>query len=73
MKSEVKSEVKGKVKTTTRIKELMHKNKFITYTELAEEIGITISGVEKSVRKLRERGEIVRHGAENGGEWEVLK
>ena len=71
--SEVKSEVKGKVKTKVRIKELMQTNKYITYSEIAQEIGISVSGVEKSVRKMRENEEILRHGAENGGYWEVLK
>ncbi len=73
MKSEVKSEVRGRMKTKVRIKELMEKDKYITYIEIAQNIGITASGVEKSVRKMRESVEIVRHGAENGGYWEVLK
>ena len=69
----MKSEVKGKVKTKVRIKELMQANRYITYSEIAQEIGISVSGVEKSVRKMRENDEILRHGAENGGYWEVLK
>ena len=71
--SEEKSEEKGKVKTKMRIKQLMQGNKYITYAELAHELDISVSGVEKSVRKMRESGDIVRHGAENGGYWEVLK
>ena len=73
MKSEVKSEVRGRMKTKVRIKELMEKDKYITYIEIAQNIGITASGDEKSVRNMRESVEIVRHGAENGGYWEVLK
>ena len=72
VKSEEKDEEKGKVKTKVQIKELMQNNRYITYTEIAQEIGISISSVEKSVRRMRERGEIVRHGADNGGWWEVL-
>lgn len=61
------------MKTKVRIKQLMQANKYITYAELAHKLGISVSGVEKSVRKMRKSGEIVRQGFENGGYWEVLK
>ena len=72
-KSKVKSEVKSKVKTSERIKELMQSDKYITLPEIANILGLSISGIEKSVRKMREDKEIIRHGADNGGYWEVLK
>ena len=49
----MKSEVKSEVKTKVRIKQLMQGNKYITYAELAHELDISVSGVEKSVRKMR--------------------
>ena len=69
----MKSEVKSKVKTSERIKKLMQSDKYITLPEIANILGLSISGIEKSVRKMREDKEIIRHGADNGGYWEVLK
>ena len=40
---------------------------------MSQTIGLTVSGIEKSVRRMRDNGEIVRHGADNGGYWKVLK
>ncbi|MBO7414969.1 MAG: winged helix-turn-helix transcriptional regulator [Bacteroidaceae bacterium] len=61
------------MKSAVRIKELMRENKKITIAEIASEIGITVSGVEKAVKKLRLSGEIIHKGPANAGEWEVIK
>jgi ATP-dependent DNA helicase RecG len=72
-KSEVKSEVKSVKKTKDKIKDMMKEDKYITLSQMAELLDISVSGVAKSITRMQNHGEIVRHGADNGGYWEVLK
>ena len=51
----------------------MSHNPTITTLELSVEIGITESGVEKQIKKLKDAGDICRDGGDNGGKWIVLK
>ncbi|MCR5401500.1 MAG: hypothetical protein K6E78_07880 [Treponema sp.] len=42
--------------------------------DLSEKVSgknISFRAVEKQIRNLREKGQIVRVGADNGGHWEV--
>jgi predicted HTH transcriptional regulator len=39
---------------------------------MAEELGITIRGVEKQVAKLKKDGKLSRLGSARSGMWEVL-
>jgi hypothetical protein len=39
----------------------------------ADSLEISVSGVAKSITRMQGRGEVIRHGADNGGYWEVLR
>lgn len=72
-KSEEKSDKKSVKKTKDRIKDMMRENEYVTLSQMAEALDISVSGVAKSITRMQNHGEIVRHGADNGGYWEVLK
>ena len=59
-----------KKKMISVIKLLREKNHY-TQTKLAEELGLTIDGVDYNIRKLKKQGRIVRIGGDKGGHWEV--
>lgn len=42
-----------------------------TTADLAREIGLSRSGVERNLRQLKADGLLVRSGADNGGVWQV--
>lgn len=74
--SEVKSAEKSagkKQKTAEKIKDLMRQSPEITTIELAEHLGITQSGIEKQISKMKKSGDITRKGGDKGGNWIVLK
>ena len=52
---------------------MMTGNRYVTISEMAQSLGITDSGVAKSITRMQKNGEIRRHGADKGGWWEVLK
>ncbi len=61
------------VESSEKVKEIMRKNPKVTHKMLAEALGITERGVEKITKRLRESGEIIRHGATKNGYWEVAE
>lgn len=74
--SEVKSVEKSaekKLKSAEKIKVLMRQSPEITTSELAEYLGITQSGIEKQISKMKRSGDITREGGDKGGKWIVLK
>ena len=72
-KSKVKSKAEGKVKSKDKIKGLMREEPSISLADIAEAIGMSLSGVEKAVRNMKVSGEIERKNGKNGGSWLVLK
>lgn len=72
-KSDKKGDKKSVKKTKDRIKDMMRENEYVTLSQMAEALDISVSGVAKSITRMQNHGEIVRHGADNGGYWEVLK
>ena len=54
-----------------RVLTLLQQESGITVPELAKEIGITTRGIEKIIRRLREKGIVRRIGPAKGGHWEV--
>ena len=60
-------------KTTEKILRILEGHPFFTAGQLADELGITIDGVDYNIRKLKERGRIVRIGGDKGGHWKVIK
>ena len=72
-KSKGESTVKSKVKTADNIKMLMKSEPTITIPEIAVTLGLSTSGIEKAVRKMKSEGIIERVAGKKGGHWVVLK
>lgn len=65
-----KSRIK-KEKSREKILHLLSVNPHFTTTVLAEELGITVKGVEKQLAKLKAEGRLKRIGSPRSGYWEV--
>ena len=68
-----KSTGKKLTKTPAAIVKAISENREITIPELAELLGMSTSGIEKQIRKLRDDEIIGRIGPAKGGHWEVLE
>lgn len=64
---------KTTVKTTVKILELIKENNHITRQELANELGLTVDGVDYNLKKLKMKGLIKRIGPDKGGFWEAIE
>lgn len=73
VESKGKSTVKSKVKTADSIKMLMKNEPSITIPEIAVTLGMSVSGIEKAIRKMASDGIIVRENGKKGGYWKVVK
>lgn len=60
-------------KTTEKIIRILKERPYATAGQVAEELGLTIDGVDYNIRKLKKNGRIVRIGGDKGGHWEVVK
>ncbi|MEI6090929.1 MAG: RNA-binding domain-containing protein [bacterium] len=60
-------------KTREMIVKLIINNNTITSTEIAEEIGISLKGVEYHLANLKKKKLIERVGPDKGGYWKVLE
>jgi fido (protein-threonine AMPylation protein) len=79
IKSKVESKEKskektgeGKEKSREKIMRFISENPQITTNQLAELAGLSIAGVEKNLRQLKEQNLIRRIGPDKGGHWEVM-
>jgi ATP-dependent DNA helicase RecG len=63
----------GENHTREKILTIMQRTPKVSARAIAEEIGLTIRGVEKAIRNLKDAGLIERVGAAKGGHWEVKK
>jgi len=52
---------------------LLRKNRKATILFIAKETGLSTTGVEKIIARLKERGIVKRIGSARGGHWEVVK
>lgn len=68
---ETESELKSRQKSGLKIVELMRKNPSITIAELVAELGMSRSGVNKQIAKLKAEGVIEREGSDKSGQWRV--
>ena len=60
--------------TTETILEIISNNPKVTAKELASVCGITEDGVAYHIKKLKQRGRLIRiGGSRNGGEWKVVE
>lgn len=58
-------------KTTEKIIRILKERPYATAGQLAEELGLTVDGVDYNIRKLKKQGRIVRIGGDKGGHWEI--
>lgn len=71
-KSNGKSKVKSKVKNKEKVIQLIAKNSMITAQEIAEYLGLSLAGVEKIIRTLKQEQRLRRIGPAKGGHWKVM-
>ena len=57
--------------TQKSIIDLLSENVQMSGTELAERIGISKRNIETNIKKLKEKGILVRHGSARAGYWEI--
>ena len=67
------SREKSRKKSREKIVELIKANPKITQSELAAKIQLSVKGIEKQIRSLRELGLIRRVGPDKGGHWEIIE
>ena len=60
-------------KTTEKIIRILKERPYATAGQIAEELGLTIDGVDYNIRKLKKNGLIVRIGGDKGGHWEIVE
>ena len=73
---QIKSRVESKEKiekSKEKIMRFISENPQITTNQLAELTHLSIAGVEKNLRQLKEQNLIRRVGPDKGGHWEVIK
>lgn len=56
---------------TEKIIRILKERPYTTAGQLAEELGLTVDGVDYNIRKLKKQGQIVRIGGDKGGHWEI--
>ena len=73
MEMEQESSLKGSLKSSQKILELISASPNITISEIADRLGMTTRGVDKNIKRLKEQGVIRRVGPDKGGHWEVIE
>lgn len=58
--------------TQVEILKLINSDPTISKSEMAEKLNISTTAVDKHVRKLREKGILVREGGAKGGYWKLV-
>ena len=59
-------------KTALRIMELIESNPKVTREQLASLVGISLDGVKKQVKSLRDMGILVHEGSDKTGYWRII-
>jgi len=67
-----KSSQKSSQKSDQKILSIMKSMPDITMAEIANAMGLSIAGVKKNIRKLKDASRIRRVGPDKGGHWEVV-
>lgn len=68
-----KTRVKGSVKGSVKIIELINNNSRITAKTIVEILGISLRAVEKQIAKLQQQGILKRIGPAKGGYWTIIE
>ena len=71
-KSREKSRDKSRVKSRDKILSLLARQPDLTQAEMADAIGLSVKGVEKIIRQLKDANLIRREGGKKFGRWEVV-
>lgn len=71
LKSVEKGVEKGVEKSVDIIISEIRNNQDITQKELEKHTGLSRRGIEKNIKKLKEKGILKRIGPDNGGHWEI--
>ena len=66
-------ETESGLKSRLKIVELMRENPGITIEELVSQLGLSRSGVNKHIAKLKADGIIEREGSDKSGRWITIK
>ena len=59
-------------RTAQRIIDMVISNPMITREKMAEELGISLDGVKKQIKNLRERGILTHEGSDKSGYWRII-
>ncbi len=59
--------------TQTKILDLLSLNSKLSAAKLADQIGIASRNVESNIKKLKEKGILIRHGSPKSGYWEIIR
>ena len=70
--SEVATSQGGLVESQRKIVKLIKANPKISKKEMAENIGISTTAIDKHIRSLREKSIIKSVGSDRTGHWELL-
>ena len=65
--------VEGLVESQQRLVKVIAGNPKISKKEMAAVIGISTTGIDKSINSLKEKGIIKRVGSNSSGHWEIIK
>ena len=69
----VKNELNKPVgRTAERIIDMVISNPMITREKMADELGISLDGVKKQIKNLRNRGILVHEGSDKAGYWRII-
>jgi len=72
LKGNQKSSQKSNQKSSQKILAILKSMPDATLSELSNAMGLSLAGVKKNVRKLRDANLIRRIGPDKGGHWEVM-
>ena len=59
-------------RTAQRIIDMVISNPMITREKMADELGISLDGVKKQIKKLKDRGLLVHEGSDKAGYWRII-
>ena len=59
--------------TQKKMISLLLEDEGLSAVKIAKQLGLGNSTVEKNMKKLKEKGLLIRHGSPKNGYWEVVK
>ena len=59
-------------RTAQRIIDMVISNPMITREKMADELGISLDGVKKQIKNLRDRGILTHEGSDKAGYWRII-